>query len=53
MKYFLDTEFAETGGTENPTIDLISLGIVAEDGREYYAESSQFNEHNRRADHPS
>lgn len=33
MKYFLDTEFHEDGNT----IDLISIGIVAEDGREYYA----------------
>lgn len=33
MKYFLDTEFIEDG----KTIDLISIGIVAEDGREYYA----------------
>lgn len=33
MKYFLDTEFIEDG----ITIDLISIGIVAEDGREFYA----------------
>lgn len=33
MKYFFDTEFHEDGHT----IDLISIGIVAEDGREYYA----------------
>lgn len=33
MKYWLDTEFIEDG----KTIDLISIGIVAEDGREYYA----------------
>lgn len=33
MKYFYDTEFLEDG----KTIDLISIGIVAEDGREYYA----------------
>lgn len=32
MKYFFDTEFLEDGHT----IDLISIGIVAEDGREYY-----------------
>lgn len=32
MKYFLDTEFIEDG----QTIDLISIGIVAEDGRELY-----------------
>lgn len=33
MKFFYDTEFIEDG----KTIDLISIGIVAEDGREYYA----------------
>jgi hypothetical protein len=32
VKYFLDTEFYEDG----KTIDLISIGIVAEDGREFY-----------------
>lgn len=36
MRYFIDTEFFEDGRT----IDLLSIGIVAEDGREYYAESS-------------
>lgn len=36
MKYFYDTEFHEDGST----IDLISIGIVAEDGREYYAVNS-------------
>ena len=35
MKYFFDTEFIEDG----KTIELISIGIVAEDGREFYAES--------------
>ncbi len=40
MRYWLDTEFIEDGRT----IDLISIGIVAEDGREYYAVSSEFNE---------
>lgn len=34
MRYFLDTEFIEDG----KTIDLISIGIVCEDGREYYAQ---------------
>lgn len=33
MRYFYDTEFLEDGRT----IDLISIGIVADDGREYYA----------------
>lgn len=48
MKYFLDTEFLEGTqktwfGQSKPTIDLISIGIVAEDGREYYAISNEFN----------
>lgn len=34
MKYWLDTEFIEDG----KTIDLISIGIVAEDGRVFYCE---------------
>lgn len=37
MKYFYDTEFLEDG----KTIDLISIGIVAEDGREYYAVNTE------------
>ena len=37
MKYWLDTEFIERPFT----IDLISIGLVAEDGREFYAESSE------------
>ena len=48
MRYFLDTEFLEGTqkkwfGQTKPTIDLISIGIVAEDGREYYAISKDFN----------
>ena len=48
MNYFLDTEFLEGTqktlfGKSKPTIDLISIGIVAEDGREYYAISKDFN----------
>ena len=39
-KYFYDTEFIEDG----KTIDLISIGIVCEDGREYYAQSVEFDE---------
>lgn len=39
MRYFFDTEFIEDG----KTIDLISIGIVAEDGREYYAISTEFD----------
>lgn len=43
MKYFIDTEFIEGSQTKRllsipigktkPTIDLISIGIVPEDGR--------------------
>ena len=40
MKYFYDTEFLENGRT----IELISIGIVAEDGREYYAVNAEVNE---------
>lgn len=39
MKYFIDTEFKEKPNT----IDLISIGIVCEDGREYYALNKDFN----------
>jgi len=39
MKYFLDCEFHEDG----ETIDLISIGIVAEDGREFYAVNADCN----------
>ena len=35
LRYFVDTEFIEDGHT----IDLISIGVVCEDGREFYAES--------------
>ena len=49
MKYFIDTEFLEGtqkgwfGRNTKPTIDLISIGIVCEDGRKYYAISKDFN----------
>ncbi len=36
MKYWIDTEF----NAKPFAIDLISIGLVAEDGREFYAESS-------------
>ena len=35
MRFWFDTEFHENGYT----IDLISIGVVAEDGRQYYAET--------------
>lgn len=53
MKYFYDCEFLEGKqdktifgikyGETKPTIDLISIGIICEDGREYYAISKDFN----------
>ena len=39
MRYFYDTEFIEDG----KTIDLVSIGVVAEDGREFYAVSTEFD----------
>lgn len=51
--FYYDTEFLEGTqkkrflgipyGETKPTVDLISIGIVAEDGREYYAISKDFN----------
>jgi len=40
MKYFLDTEFIERGNKY--PLELISIGIISEDGREFYAISSEF-----------
>lgn len=37
MRFFFDTEFIEDGRT----IDLISIGMVAEDGRTFYAEPAE------------
>ena len=39
MRYFYDTEFIDNGRT----IELISIGVAAEDGREYYAISTEFD----------
>ncbi len=39
MRYFYDTEFIDNGRI----IDLISIGVVAEDGREFYAVSTEFD----------
>jgi hypothetical protein len=39
MRYWLDTEFIDDGRA----IDLISIGIVCEDGRELYLQSVEFN----------
>jgi hypothetical protein len=38
-RYFYDCEFIEDG----VTIELISIGVVAEDGREFYAVSTEFD----------
>ena len=38
MNFFFDTEFYENG----KTIELISIGIVAEDGSEFYTEVEGF-----------
>jgi hypothetical protein len=38
-RYFIDTEFLEDG----KTIELVSIGVVCEDGREYYAVSTDFD----------
>jgi hypothetical protein len=53
MKYYIDTEFLEGKqdktifgikyGETKPIIDLISIGLVSEDNREYYAISKDFN----------
>ncbi len=39
MRYFYDCEFIEDG----TVIDLVSIGVVAEDGREFYAVSTEFD----------
>jgi len=41
MLIFLDTEFTDFPESE---CDLISIGLVAEDGREFYAESVQYRQ---------
>lgn len=38
-RYFYDTEFIEDG----TTIELVSIGVVDETGREFYAVSTQFD----------
>jgi len=38
VRFFYDTEFIDNGRT----IELISIGVVSEDGREYYAISTEF-----------
>ena len=38
-RYFYDCEFIEDGRT----IELISIGVIAQDGREFYAVSTEFD----------
>lgn len=38
-RYFYDCEFIEDG----VTIDLVSIAVIAEDGREFYAVSTEFD----------
>ena len=39
MRFFYDCEFIEDG----TTIDLVSIGVVGEDGREFYGVSTEFD----------
>jgi hypothetical protein len=39
VRFFFDTEFIEDG----LTIDLVSIGVVDENGREFYAVSTEFD----------
>lgn len=39
MRFFYDCEFIEDG----TTIDLVSIGVVGEDGRTFYAVSTEFD----------
>ena len=39
MRYWFDTEFDERG----PDIQLISIGIVAEDGRHYHVANADYD----------
>jgi hypothetical protein len=39
VRYFYDLEFGDTASV----VTLVSVGVVAEDGREYYAVSSEFD----------
>ena len=40
MRYFYDCEFIEDGRT----IELVSIGVACEDGREFYAVSTEFDD---------
>ena len=41
MRIFLDTEFTDFNESE---CDLISIGLVADDGREFYAELTDYRQ---------
>lgn len=43
MRYMLDTEFEERGGAGRMEIQMISLALVAQDGRELYLENSEYD----------
>jgi hypothetical protein len=47
-RFFYDTEFIDDG----KTIDLLSIGVVAEDGTEYYAVVDDLELINRAHNHP-
>ena len=47
QRFFLDTEFYEDG----KTVDPISIGVVCEDGMEFYAEFAEFDWDRVPADH--
>jgi len=42
MKYYMDLEFIESG-PENP-IHFVSIGIISEEGDQYYAVSNEYDE---------
>ena len=44
-RYFYDCEFIEDGRT----VDLVSIGVVDEHGREFYAVSTEFDDTRGRA----
>src|SRR5215831_4354209 len=44
MRFFLDTEFIERGPMY--PVQLISIGLVCENGQEFYAESSGYDPNN-------
>jgi hypothetical protein len=43
MRYFFDTEFYEHARAGHSSIELISIGMISEDGRELYLENATFD----------